>query len=92
MFLLKEKTKIKKNFEEEKSSGEEDGPNQLLTQDKLEMTFNSECYKLCNITNFTVMMTNNFSKFNFKKIAEEQISEFNNEEANQSILNHDVNC
>jgi len=47
---------------------------------------NFNCYKLCFKTS-AMTFTQNFSKFNFKKLVEEQISEFNNEEMNESILN-----
>lgn len=62
---------------------------EFLTQENLDRTFNNDCYKLCFNTS---TMTQNFSKFNFKKIVEEQISEFNNEETNQSVLNERVGC
>ncbi len=59
---------------------------EFLTQENLDRTFNNDCYKLCFNTS-AMTITQNFSKFNFKKLVEEQISEFNNEEMNESILN-----
>ena len=75
--MPKDQTLVQKCYEVE---------DEFLTQENLDRTFNNDCYKLCfNTTAMSV--TQNFSKFNFKKIVEEQISEFNNEETNQSILN-----
>lgn len=60
--------------------------NQLLTQEKLDKTFNNDCYKLFFNGDISMQMTQNFTQFKFQKIVEDQITELNNAEQNQSIL------
>ena len=74
-----------------KDKVESDDENKLLTQEKLNQTFNKDCYKLFFNGDISMAATQNFTKINFNKMVEDQMSELNHaEEAEMTMLAENV--